>query len=71
MLEISNLTVGYSDVIALDRVSLTAREGVITTLVGANGAGKSTLKAISGLLSPIDGAEQLELFSIRLHSLRS
>ena len=61
MLEISNLTVGYSGVIALDRVSLTAREGVITTLVGANGAGKSTLKAISGLLSPIDGAEQLVL----------
>lgn len=56
MLEISDLTVDYSGVIALDGVSLTAREGVITTMVGANGAGKSTLlKAISGLLSPRRG----------------
>ena len=32
-------------------MSLTVREGGITTLLGANGAGKTTtLKAISGLL---------------------
>ena len=56
MLEITNLTVDYSGVIALDGVSLSAREGVITTLVGANGAGKSTLlKVISGLLAPSRG----------------
>lgn len=55
-LEVNNLTVDYSGVIALEGVSLTAREGVITTLVGANGAGKSTLlRAISGLVSPRRG----------------
>jgi len=56
MLEIVDLTVDYDGVIALDGVSLTAQEGVITTLVGANGAGKSTLlKAISGLVRPSGG----------------
>ena len=57
MLEISGLTVDYSGVIALDDVSLAARDGVITTLVGANGAGKSSLlKAISGLVTPSAGS---------------
>lgn len=56
MLEVSELTVDYSGVIALDGVSLTARPGVITTIVGANGAGKTTLlKAISGLVQPSKG----------------
>ena len=56
MLEITNLTVDYAGVIALDAVSLTARDGVVTPLVGANGAGKSTLlKAVSGLLCPRAG----------------
>jgi branched-chain amino acid transport system ATP-binding protein len=61
MLEISNLTVDYSGIIALADVTLAAREGVITSLVGANGAGKSTvLKAISGLLSPRVGQISFE-----------
>jgi branched-chain amino acid transport system ATP-binding protein len=56
MLAVSNLTVDYSGIIALESVSVSARQGVITTLVGANGAGKSTvLKAISGLVSPRAG----------------
>lgn len=56
MLEVSDLTVDYSGVIALDGVSLSARQGVITTIVGANGAGKTTLlKAISGLVKPSNG----------------
>ena len=53
MLEIRNLSVDYAGVIALQDVSLTARPGKITALVGANGAGKTTLlKAVSGLLRP-------------------
>ncbi|VDC22355.1 ABC transporter ATP-binding protein [Pseudogemmobacter humi] len=56
MLSISGLTVDYGGVIALEDVSLTARSGVITTIVGANGAGKSSLlKAISGLVRPRQG----------------
>lgn len=56
MLEIRNLSVDYAGVVAVEGVTLTAREGAITALVGANGAGKSTLlKAISGLVRPRQG----------------
>lgn len=56
MLEVSNLSVDHSGVIALQGVSLTAQPGRITTLVGANGAGKTTLlRTISGLLKPSQG----------------
>ena len=52
MLTLNNLEVVYASVIlVLKGISLAAREGEITTLLGANGAGKTTtLKAISGLL---------------------
>jgi branched-chain amino acid transport system ATP-binding protein len=52
MLVLNNVEVIYDGVIlVLKGVSLTVREGGITTLLGANGAGKTTtLKAISGLL---------------------
>src|SRR3989338_6763144 len=52
MLGLNNVEVIYDGVIlVLKGVSLSVREGGITTLLGANGAGKTTtLKAISGLL---------------------
>jgi branched-chain amino acid transport system ATP-binding protein len=52
MLVLNNVEVIYDGVIlVLKGVSLTLREGGITTLLGANGAGKTTtLKAVSGLL---------------------
>jgi branched-chain amino acid transport system ATP-binding protein len=52
MLNLNNVEVIYEGVIlVLKGVSLTVREGGITTLLGANGAGKTTtLKAVSGLL---------------------
>jgi branched-chain amino acid transport system ATP-binding protein len=52
MLALNNVEVVYDGVILVLRgVSLSVREGGITTLLGANGAGKTTtLKAVSGLL---------------------
>ena len=52
MLTLNDVDVVYDGVIlVLKGVSLVARTGQITTLLGANGAGKTTtLKAISGLL---------------------
>ena len=52
MLTLNNVEVIYDGVIlVLKGVSLSVRQGGITTLLGANGAGKTTtLKAISGLL---------------------
>lgn len=43
-MEIKNLTFKYSDeTTILNNISLTIKEGKITTLIGANGCGKSTL----------------------------
>lgn len=57
MLELNDLYVGYyRDLNILQGVNITAREGQITTILGANGVGKSTtLKAIYGFLRPNQG----------------
>jgi branched-chain amino acid transport system ATP-binding protein len=50
MLQVSNLRVSYSGVLALSDVSLEVPQGRIVALVGGNGNGKSTtLRAIAGL----------------------
>ena len=62
MLEVKDLYVGYyKDLNILQGISLTARAGQITTVLGANGVGKSTLlKAIYGFLRPNSGEIFLE-----------
>lgn len=57
LLQINNMSVGYSDVIQIIKaVSLKVTTGQIVSLLGSNGAGKTTtLKAVSGLLKPENG----------------
>ncbi|HEY5400973.1 MAG TPA: ABC transporter ATP-binding protein [Trebonia sp.] len=55
-LVIEDLVAGYGEVIALDKVTITAGAGTITAVLGANGAGKTTLlRAISGMVRPRGG----------------
>ena len=62
MLEISDLTVAYGGVIALENVSLSVPEGSITAVLGANGAGKTTLvRTISGLVKPRHGLSLIHI----------
>jgi ABC-2 type transport system ATP-binding protein len=55
-LQTTELTKRFGDVLAVDRVSISARPGEILGLIGPNGAGKSTLiKMLSTLLPPTSG----------------
>ena len=56
-LEVRSLRVAYDRVDVLQDVSLVAKAGEITCLLGANGSGKSTLvRAILGLTPPRQGS---------------
>ncbi len=56
IIEIKRLYKYYSNVKALDAVSLSVREHVITAIVGKSGCGKTTLlNMIGGLDAPSDG----------------
>jgi branched-chain amino acid transport system ATP-binding protein len=64
-LAVEDLVAGYGEVLALDKVTITAAAATITAVLGANGAGKTTLlRAISGMVRPrggrvlLDGADR-------------
>src|SRR5580704_9875403 len=60
-LVIEDLVAGYGEVVALDRVTITADAATITAVLGANGAGKTTLlRAISGMVRPRGGRVVLD-----------
>jgi sodium transport system ATP-binding protein len=59
MISVTNLSKAFAEVVAVDHVSLQAKDGMITGLLGPNGAGKTTtLRTIYGLQKP-DGGEVL------------
>lgn len=60
MLEIRNLSAGYSGNPVFKDISLSIPEGAVTVIVGPNGSGKSTLlKALAGIL-PASGSVRLD-----------
>ena len=61
ILKITDLSVRYGHIEALNKVSVEVGKGQIVSIIGANGAGKSSmLKAISGLVKPAGGTIEFE-----------
>ena len=60
-LSVEGLEAGYGEVQVLWGLSLQARRGKLTAIVGANGAGKTTtLRAVAGTLTPSGGRVMLD-----------
>ncbi len=56
MIQVTDLTMHYGPVVALDRVSFEVRKGEVVGLLGPNGAGKSTtMKILTTYLYPTAG----------------
>lgn len=56
IIQVRELSVGYGDVVILDRVSFEVYEGEVLVILGGSGCGKSTLlKAMIGLIPPLSG----------------
>jgi NitT/TauT family transport system ATP-binding protein len=58
---------GQGDLLALDRVGLTVKEGEFVAIVGPSGCGKSTfLRILGGLLTPTEGQVHLDGWPLAL-----
>ena len=56
MIEAVNLTKRFDDIMAVDHINATIKDGSVFGLIGTNGAGKSTfLRLASGVLKPDEG----------------
>ena len=65
MIELNQVSVSYGNIQALENISLIARPGEITAVLGANGAGKSSLlKSIAGLVPVTTGSIRVDNQSI-------
>lgn len=56
MIEAAEISKSFGDIKAVDRISLTIKEGNVFGLIGTNGAGKSTfMRVMAGVLRPDQG----------------
>jgi ABC-2 type transport system ATP-binding protein len=70
MIQVKNLTKYYSDLCAVDQISLDIQQKEILGLLGPNGAGKTTtMRMLTGFLQPTAGSIQVKDYSIDEHPL--
>lgn len=61
MIQITELTKSFGDILAVNRITASIRDGAVFGLVGTNGAGKSTLlRLLSGVLRPDAGSVSVD-----------
>ena len=71
MIEVNNLKKHFGKVKAVDGVSFTAQDGLITGLLGPNGAGKSTtLRVLYTAFKPDSGTALLDNYDVTTDTLK-
>ena len=56
VIEVSDLTKHYGEILAIDRITFNVKEGEIFGFLGPNGAGKTTtIRMLTGLCRPTVG----------------
>ena len=61
MIQALNITKKFDNILAVDNVSATIKNGNVFGLIGTNGAGKSTfLRMASGILKPDSGSIKID-----------
>ncbi len=64
-IETFNLTKTYGELVAVDRLNMTVKQGEIFGLLGPNGAGKTTIiSMLSTMLKPTEGTAKVNGFDI-------
>ena len=75
MIEATNLSKRYGDIIAVDGVSFSVERGEVVGFLGPNGAGKTTtMRMLTGFLPPTDGSARIcghDIFTEPLEARRS
>ncbi len=61
MMELVAIRKAYNGVVAVENVSFTAADGIVTGVLGPNGAGKTTaLRVLTGLVQPSQGSAMVD-----------
>ena len=72
MIEVRNLAKRFGAVTAVEDVSFTAADGVVTGLLGPNGAGKTTtLRMLTALIEPDRGVALIDGVSVQENALEA
>ena len=73
LLDVSDITVKFGGITALDRLSFQIEEGQICALIGPNGAGKTTLfNVVSRIYDPTEGSvtfDGIDLLTLAPHAI--
>ena len=71
MIQLKNLSAGFSERMVLEQVDLTFSPGEVTVLLGPNGCGKTTLmRTVLGLQPPLSGEVLVENIPLQELSLK-